>query len=166
MKNFGLIFSLFFLIAPDYFVWAQDVSNAAQTQKRIENPDFVVESKGKKIELIPNHRANVTNKHDQFDRSTSAADEVFTPKKLGILLDHNTGVESATTGEITFKLKSGISSDAIQTLTLTNFVLVMKPDIYVVKTSTPRQLVNVMRHLNSSPLIEWAEPFKVPSTIN
>jgi len=166
MKKYQVIFSIACLLIPACFVCAHETANSLQAQDRVENPDFMVESRGKKIELIPNSRAHITNKHGQLDRTTSSTDDVFTPKNLGILFDHNSGIEIATTGEITFKLKPGISPEAVQTLLLPNVSLVMKPDIYLIKTSTPRQLVKILRQLNASTLIDWAEPFKVPSKIN
>jgi hypothetical protein len=166
MKKYKLIFSSFCLIIPAYIVWAQDASNSKQSPKRVENPDFVIESKGSKLELLPNNRANLTSKNGQMNRSTESADEVFTTKKLGILFNHNSGAENVTTGEITFKLKSGVSEDSLQALMLPNVVLVMKPDIYLIKTATPGQMVKIARQLNASALVEWSEPFIVPSNIN
>jgi len=166
MKKYTLIFSSAFLIISTCFAWAQDATSSVQTHKRVENPDFVIESKGSKLELIPNSRAHLKNKHDQMDRATASTDEAFTTKKLGIIYNHNSGFEIATTGEITFKLKSGVSEDALQSLKLPNVVLVMKPDIYLTKTLTPRQLVKVSRELNNSTFVEWAEPFTIPSNIN
>jgi hypothetical protein len=147
------------------FSWAQDQLNSSQ-QKRVQNPDFSFDSNGRSVEIIPDQRAHTTKKHNQHQRKSAGIDDSFTSDKLGIVIDHSSGAEMAVTGEITFKLKAGVSSDVVSTLNLPNAVLVMKPDIYVIKTTTPRQLVAIGRQLSKSGIVEWAEPFLIKTSIN
>lgn len=146
-------------------VFAQDASNSSRTGQRTPNQEFLIEAKGSKFEVIQDRRAHTTEKHGNFERATASVDEAFNRKNLGIIIDHNIGVEVATTGEITFKLKNGVNQDIISSLMLPNVILVMKPDIFVVKTSTPRQLVMIARKLNASPVVEWAEPYTIHGNI-
>jgi hypothetical protein len=165
MKKLNASIINWILLANISLVAAQDIPNSHQNNQRISNPDFVVESNGKQIEVMPDQRAHTTKRHDRHTRIAADKNESFTPTQLGVVIDHGTGIEYAATGEITFKLKSGVSSDAINSLNLPNSLLVMKPDIYVVKSINPGQLVSIARQLGKSPIIEWSEIFTVRTNL-
>lgn len=161
MRNKSILLISFLLIIFIESSVAQTVFNSNLTNTNPSKSEYIFEARGMKFEVVPNRRARSLNKKDQFDQIESSEGEIFTSNKLGVIINHGTGVESATTGEITFKLKSGFSLSSIQPLLLPNVLLVMKPDIYVVKCSTPIQLVMIAKQLSTSNFIEWAEPYIV-----
>ena len=70
------------------------------------------------------------------------------------------------TGEISFKLKKGMSLASILNAPVTSIKILINPDVYVVTSSTPIELVSYFKLLSISSAVEWVELYKINGKFN
>ncbi len=154
-----------FLIALIAAVGCQaQLAPIARDIPRIADQTMVIDDRGAIVELLPALRAakvaeagGVRMTHQVFRGS-----EPFSPTTLGVVFNHAMQTRGFITGEIAFKMKSGVL--AIETFDADSYPGLAKltsTGVYEVVARTPAEFVTVFDRLKARSDVEWVEPFIV-----
>ena len=162
--KFILIFLSFFELAAGQIILPQIPENIKPLRSPI-NTDMIIIDQSSSIEILPLLRAKPVTR-DNFKISDSDAYGKFNKDSLGVAFNHTSGNDLILTGEISFKLKKGMSLASILNAPLASIKLLINPDIYVVTSSTPIELVSYFKLLSISNSVEWVELYKINGKFN
>lgn len=133
--------------------------------RTIINTEMVISDQSSSIEILPLLRAKPLTR-DNFKITDSDAYGKFNKDSLGVAFNHTSGNDLILTGEISFKLKKGLSLASISNLPTAAISVLIKPDVYIVTSSTPIELVSYFKILAISNAVEWVELYKINGKFN
>jgi hypothetical protein len=133
--------------------------------RAIKNTDMVISDQSSSIEILPLLRAKPLTR-DNFKLADSDAYGKFSKDALGVAFNHTSGNDLILTGEISFKLRSGLSLASISNVPTAAIKILIKPDVYIVTSSTPIELVSYFKILAISNAVEWIELYKINGKFN
>ena len=127
--------------------------------RQVGDAAMVIHSNGQQLEVLPGSRAvrKNTGRHQLVAASHS---DTITKDQLGVAYSYATGDNVLLTGEISFKLKAGANIAQLGSLAR-GAKIFAPPDVYLVKASTPSEIVRLTRQLQASSAVEWAETYSV-----
>lgn len=162
--KFILVFLSFCEFATGQIILPQISENIKPLRDPI-NTDMIILDQSSTIEILPLLRAKPVTR-DNFKIIDSDAFGKFNKDSLGVAFNHTGGNDLILTGEISFKLKRGLSLTSISNAPVTAIKLLIKPDVYMVTSSTPIELVSYFKLLSISHAVEWVELYKINRKIN
>lgn len=149
------------LVAPAAFA---QLSPPVRPRAVVSNSAMVIEDRGAKIEVLPNERA--TTAVDAASGRTvhrlqrAAATAPMNDERLGVVFNYTMQQQGYATGEIAFMMRPGATPDTgsgnfpgLKRLTASG--------LYIVRATTPAQLVSLTKELQSNHRVAWVEPIVV-----
>lgn len=109
------------------------------------------------IEVLPTKRA-VKQANGQYTMMTIGTSEAMTKDKLAIGYSYASNAHVLLNGEISVKLRTGYSLNALGPLSK-GAKLLVPPNLFVLNASTPLDLVRMMSALQTHQAVDWVEPF-------
>jgi hypothetical protein len=136
---------------------------ATHRERVVENPQMVIRDRGGQVEMLPMLRAVPEVHHGKtYHRiATASAGEGFSKKRAGIVFNHGLQAYGVMTGEISVKLKPSANASALRLPGVQDPTRLAVADIYVIRTRTPSEMVQIYKSLQANNAVEWVEPFIV-----
>ena len=156
-----IFIGLAFLQSEIAFAQLDFSTNITQT-KAIQDVSMVIQVETRKVEVLPKLRG-LPQKNGSYQIIESGA--AFSKDTYGVAYDHTQKAQIFLSGEISFKVLSAYNiSNLPSSLSLISKIIV-SPDIYVINTTSPSELINVYNQLKSNKMIEWVELKSNPGAI-
>jgi hypothetical protein len=118
--------------------------------------------RGAKLEIFPTQRA--VPQSDNSGREsiqgvmTVSADSGIGPLELGVVFNHAMQQQGYISGEIAFKMKTGLMLSGFSASLYPGLKKIVSPEVYVVNTRTPAEFMTVLKRLQARGDLEWVEP--------
>jgi hypothetical protein len=136
---------------------AQLVVPEPPIQRQITDMTMVIQFGSHPIEVLPTKRA-VKQANGQYTMMTIGTSEAMTKDKLAIGYSYASNAHVLLNGEISVKLRTGYSLNALGHLSK-GAKLLVPPNLFVLNASTPLDLVRMMSALQTHQAVDWVEPF-------
>ena len=156
-------FFLLFAMSCD-FASAQLLVPEPPPPRAVSNAAMLIQFGGQRIEVLPANRA-VRESNGQYSIVQADVNEVMTMDRLGVGYSYASNSNIMLSGEVSVKLKPQYSMASLGSLAAGSKLLV-SPDVYLLKASTPLDLIRMMGLLQANPAVSWAEPFTIRGRIN
>jgi hypothetical protein len=128
----------------------------------VENPANLILDRGAKLEVYPTRRA--VPESDNSGRQVvhrviaASADTAIGPLQLGVVFNHAMQQQGYISGEIAFKMKTGLKLSGFSSSLYPGLKKITNPEVYVVNTRTPAEFMTVLKRLQARGDLEWVEP--------
>ena len=124
------------------------VNNITNDTKNIEDLSMMAFSGKNNLEILATKRG--ISKHDnKFLIKEDRAESEYSKDSMGVAFNHTNKSYVLLTGEISFKIKPGYSINSIKNMPAKNIIQFKSQDFFILKTFTPKELINSFHILNS-----------------
>lgn len=134
----------------------------ARTLQPVTDASMVVMDRGAKLEVFPDKRAfphaDVTGRVTVHSVVAASASSMIGPAQLGVVFNHAMQEQGYITGEIAFKMKSGLELSGFSAALYPGLKKITNPEVYVVNARTPAEFIAVLKRLQARNDIAWCEP--------
>ena len=139
-----------------------DLQPPNRTLQPITDASMVVVDRGAKLEIFPTQRAvpEADNSGRQVVNrvTTASADSGIGPLQLGVVFNHALQQQGYISGEIAFKMKTGLKLSGFSSSSYPGLKKITNPEVYVVNARTPAEFMAVLKRLQARGDLEWVEP--------